>query len=91
MDCGGKIVIMARKYVWNILIAIDQLFNAALGGDPDETISSRLGKWATTGYYKARDSRLVVWAIANWVVNKFESNHFEKSIEPDEGKDSVIK
>ena len=33
------------KYVWNILIAIDQFFNALFGGDPDETISSRAGKY----------------------------------------------
>lgn len=33
-----------KKYLYNILIGIDQLANAILGGDPDETISSRLGK-----------------------------------------------
>lgn len=33
-----------KKYFYNILIGIDQLVNAILGGDPDETISSRLGK-----------------------------------------------
>lgn len=33
-----------KKYLYNILIGIDQLVNALLGGDPDETISSRLGK-----------------------------------------------
>lgn len=32
------------KYIWNLLIAIDQLFNTILGGDPDETMSSRMGK-----------------------------------------------
>jgi hypothetical protein len=35
---------MIKKYIWNILIAIDQFFNAVFGGDPDETISSRLAK-----------------------------------------------
>lgn len=29
------------KYVLNLLIAVDQLFNALLLGDPDETLSSR--------------------------------------------------
>ncbi|MDP4158147.1 MAG: hypothetical protein Q8911_00075 [Bacillota bacterium] len=32
------------KYFYNILIGIDQLCNTILGGDPDETISSRMGK-----------------------------------------------
>jgi hypothetical protein len=31
-------------YFIRILIAIDQLANTIAGGDPDETISSRLGK-----------------------------------------------
>lgn len=35
---------MIRRYFLNLLIAIDQLFNAITFGDPDETISSRLGK-----------------------------------------------
>ena len=34
----------ALRYLRNVLIAIDQLVNAILGGDPDETISSRVAK-----------------------------------------------
>jgi hypothetical protein len=33
-----------KKYIWNILVAIDQFINTVLGGDPDETMSSRMGK-----------------------------------------------
>lgn len=29
---------------WHIAIALDQLFNAAIGGSEDETISSRAGR-----------------------------------------------
>jgi hypothetical protein len=32
------------RYFWNLLIAVDQLFNTVFGGDPDETLSSRMGK-----------------------------------------------
>ena len=32
------------KYIWNLLISIDQLANTIMFGDPDETISSRMGK-----------------------------------------------
>lgn len=35
---------MIKRYLLNVLIAIDQFFNALIGGDPDETISSRFGK-----------------------------------------------
>ena len=30
-----------RRYILNILIAIDQLANAVIGGMPDETLSAR--------------------------------------------------
>ena len=33
-----------KKYIINLLISIDQLFNTILGGNPDETISSRMGR-----------------------------------------------
>jgi len=32
------------RYLLNLAISIDQLANTVLGGDPDETLSSRLGK-----------------------------------------------
>ena len=69
------------RYVWNILIAIDQFFNAVLGGDPDETISSRAGK--------RRETQL--WArCLCWFLNKLDTKHCKKSIEDDEGKDELI-
>jgi hypothetical protein len=33
-----------KKYFWNILIALDDLINSILGGDPQETMSGRMGK-----------------------------------------------
>lgn len=30
-----------KKYIWNILISGDQVINVILGGNPDETLSSR--------------------------------------------------
>ena len=41
LKTGSKI----GRYFWNIFISIDQFINTLFGGDPDETISSRLGKW----------------------------------------------
>ena len=68
------------KYIWNVLIAIDQLFNALFGGDPDETISSRAGK--RQGKSK--------WATGLcWFLNKLDTNHCKESIELDEGDDQL--
>jgi hypothetical protein len=69
------------KYIKNILIAIDQLANAILGGDPDETISSRLGK----NYDGSWMERLV-----NKIFNK-QKDHCSESIEHDEGGNALIK
>jgi hypothetical protein len=70
------------KYIYNILIAIDQLFNTIFGGDPDETISSRLGK-------NYRDTWME--KFVDWLFRKKTSNHCENAIESDEGKDSILK
>jgi hypothetical protein len=77
------------QYGWNILIAIDQLVNTLCGGDPDETISSRLGKWALAGENK-RGIRKVIYQIVNAIVELFQKNHFQKSIETDRGDKKVI-
>ena len=36
-------------YLHNLLVAIDQLINTALGGWPDETLSSRAWRWHVAG------------------------------------------
>jgi hypothetical protein len=82
--------VMFCKYCWNILIAIDQLINTLFGGDPDETISSRLGKWTMTGERLTRTYK-IIYKIANFSVELFEKDHFKKSIELDEGDRKIIK
>lgn len=66
-----------KRYFWNILIAIDQMVNTLLLGDPDETISSRMGKRARKG------DRLGI-SICRFL-NLLDKGHCEKSIEKDEG------
>lgn len=45
-----KLLLTAIKFwVWNILLALDQLGNAILLGDPKETISRRAGQAAEQG------------------------------------------
>lgn len=69
-------------YFWNFLVAIDQLFNTILGGDPDETLSSRMGK-------NVREGRCKLCKIVCYILNKIDSNHCDKSIEAEEGSRQV--
>jgi hypothetical protein len=69
---------MFRKYVFNVLIGIDQLANAILGGDPDMTISGRLGRIL----YRCRFCRWIC-LILSWIDPR-DGNHCEKVIEEDE-------
>jgi len=75
-----------KYYIWNLLIAVDQLVNTIFGGDPDETISSRLGKWKRKG--TAEDGyKKHIYNLLHFIVELFERDHFKKSIEEDEGGD----
>lgn len=76
---------MLKKYFINIVIAIDQLCNAILGGDPDETISSRLGKVVA----RNAESNNLAWLIC-YVLDWIDPGHCRDAIEKDEGKDEVI-
>jgi hypothetical protein len=39
------LVLLPLQYAKNVLLWVDQGGNVLLGGAPDETISSRLGRW----------------------------------------------
>lgn len=78
-----------KKYLWSIFIALDQLANTFLGGDPDETISSRLGKWSQ----KYEDTNNWRWLIAKplcSILGFIDPNHCQSSIELDEGNNHTI-
>jgi hypothetical protein len=79
-----------KKYLKNILIGLDQWINTWFGGDADETISSRMGKWSRD-HTNNRGFKKPIYNIANCIVEIFEKDHFKKSIEDDEGKDETIK
>jgi len=77
------------KYLLNVLIGLDQLGNSILGGDPDETISSRLGK------LKTRHGGSIPWyrplsKIVDWGLDQIDPNHSIDAIEEDEGKDALL-
>lgn len=83
-----------RKFIgaWcmNILIAIDQLGNAIIFGDPDETISSRLGKFEIKKGGKISKIKHPFSAFLAWGLDKIDPNHCYDAIEKDEGSNQII-
>lgn len=81
-----------KAYVWNILLALDQLGNTLAFGDPDETISSRMGKWKRrrlrAGTWPPEPAHPLYWLerTLNWI----DPNHVLDAIEPDEGESSIV-
>lgn len=69
------------RYIWNILIALDQLLNALLFGDPDETVSSRA----------AKNLHLWHWDMLARFLEWIDPGHMARAVEKDEGKDQVFK
>lgn len=74
---------VVKKYLYNILISIDQLVNAILGGDPNETISSRMGK-----HLAKKDCPFCNLLCS--LLNLINKDHCVKAIEPDEGKNAAF-
>ena len=71
---------MFWQYIKNLLVSIDQFFNAVMLGDPDETISSRAGRvWPDSKWRKFID-KLFFW----------QTNHCHKAIEKSEGKKDLL-
>ena len=54
---------LLRQYLINVLYAGDVLINAVIGGDPRETISSRVGKGREAG----KPVHTVIANIIDWV------------------------
>lgn len=73
----------------NVVLSIDQTGNSLLGGDPDETISSRIGR------VKAKHGGTIPWTrpvakLTDWCLNKLDRNHTIDAVEVDEGKNGLI-
>jgi len=76
-----------QKYFWNILITLDQTANTILGGSPDETMSSRFGKWLALPHNTWK------WRVAYGIcrtLHVIDKNHCIKSIEEDEGDRDIV-
>jgi len=72
------------RYFWNVLLGLDQFLSVLTGGDPDETVSSRVGKAAAAG---SRIGRLLECGLDA----VFGAGHCRRSVEADEGSERVAK
>lgn len=79
-----KMLSILNKYLKNLFISIDQLINTIFGGDPDMTISARLGRY----YKKSWVERSVDW-LFRWQGNSSEHCENADWWESDEGKDAI--
>jgi hypothetical protein len=79
----------AARYFLNLALAVDQLGNVLLGGDEDETISSRLGKIERHHGGKIPKRRIFSRAVS-WGLDKIDPGHCREAIEEDEGKNAVF-
>jgi hypothetical protein len=75
----------------NFLIALDRLGNTLWGGDPDETISSRLGKMHQAALQGKERMRPIPDALHD-ALNEIQPDHCERSIDesPEAGDEAVV-
>jgi hypothetical protein len=76
------------RYLMNVLISLDQLGNSILAGDPDETISSRLGR------IKQKWGGRIPWTrpvskLTDWLLDRLDRNHSLEAIEPGKGSSGL--
>lgn len=66
---------MIKRYARNLFISVDQLVNTILGGDPDETLSSRAAKHANNRG----------WSLLARFLEWIDPGHLAETREDDEG------
>lgn len=71
-----------ESYVLNLLLSLDQLGNALIGGDCDETISSVLGKMV---FENKLEGRPLATALV-YILDILDENHCLDAIEWDRGR-----
>jgi hypothetical protein len=70
------------KYLQNLLLSLDMFVNAIFFGDPEETISSRIGKRVNT----ETNCKPCEWIC--WMLNKIDDRHCRKYINVNQGRGS---
>jgi len=76
MITASDLIERLKRYGWNVLVAVDQLFNAMLAGYPDETFSARTYRKAVAGQW--------FWKGLRWSVDHlffWRADHCRESYE----------
>lgn len=81
---------MIKQYILNLLYSLDQMCNTILLGDPDETISSRIGKLKRSCGGKI-PWRYPVCKIVDWFLDCVDANHSIEAIEEEVGDKAILK
>lgn len=77
------------RYVKNVLVTLDCLGNTLLGGDPDETISSRSSK--AMAYEQSVNPPRWGWGCRMCsFLAIFQENHCAKALERNKGSRAVV-
>jgi hypothetical protein len=75
-----------KRYLYNALIALDQFVNALTGGDPDMTLSGRMGRAVAEG-------RCKLCGLICWLLGLIDKDHCALAAknEADEGADETVR
>lgn len=73
-----------KRYIHGLLIGLDQFGNTLFGGNPDETISSRVGRAALRGSRLGRILEHLIDNLFEWLGEP--PQHCLRNIEWDEWK-----
>lgn len=85
-----KFTAYLTQYTWNLLISLDQLANVLFFlGDPDETVSSHIGRVKRRNGGRVPRHR-VVMRLLDKILEKIDPGHSIDSIEEDEGGDGLV-
>ena len=77
-----------QTYLFNLFIGLDQLLNVVAGGDPDETVSSRLGRIKIRNHGRIPWRRPVAKCV-DFVLEHIDAGHSVAAIEPGKGSEGV--
>lgn len=75
---------MITQFLYNMGLATDQFVNVLLLGDPDESLSGRLGRAALSGRPKWWVKPLMKANDFIWLALANEANHSINAYEPEE-------
>ena len=79
-------------YLYNVFIDIDKTFSAIFLGDPNETISSRLGKAHRGDYGKTWYAlSYITWGVVNCIFTPWGGwGHCERAIVEAVGNNAIV-